>query len=93
MLAIGAVAMPTAVKLKVEKREKELADLFLQWSKIAFSLALVAGLYLVVLGTDFIRVWIRKPDFDSARRRRGQRDPDDLALRVPAGARCRASRS
>lgn len=65
VLAIGAVAMPTAVKLKVEGREKDLVALFLQWSKIAFSLALVAGLYLLVLGTDFIRVWIGKPDFDS----------------------------
>jgi O-antigen/teichoic acid export membrane protein len=65
VLAIGAVAMPTAVKLKVEGREKDLVALFLQWSKIAFSLALVAGLYLLVLGTDFIRAWIGKPDFDS----------------------------
>jgi O-antigen/teichoic acid export membrane protein len=66
ILAIGAVAMPTAVKLKVENRERELADMFLQWSKIAFSLGLVAGLYLCVLGTDFIREWIREPGFDAA---------------------------
>jgi O-antigen/teichoic acid export membrane protein len=65
VLAIGAVAMPTAVKLKLENREKELADIFLQWSKVAFSIALVAGLYLVVLGTDFIRQWVRDPEFDA----------------------------
>jgi O-antigen/teichoic acid export membrane protein len=65
ILAIGAVAMPTAVKLKLENRENELAEMFLRWSKIAFSIALVAGLYLVVLGTDFIREWIDKADFDA----------------------------
>jgi O-antigen/teichoic acid export membrane protein len=66
VLAIGAVAMPTAIKLRVEKRENELARMFLQWSKVALSMALVAGLYLVVVGEDFLRVWIRKAEFDSA---------------------------
>lgn len=65
VLAIGAVVMPTAIKFKVEKREKDLADMFLQWSKVALSLALVAGLYLVVIGEHFLRVWIDKSDFDA----------------------------
>ena len=65
VLAIGAVAMPTAIKLNIEKKQKEVQDMFLQWSKIAFSLALVAGLYLVVLGTDFLREWIRDERFDA----------------------------
>ena len=65
VLAIGAVAMPTAIKLNIEKKQKELQDMFLQWSKIAFSLALAAGLYLMVLGTDFLREWIRDERFDA----------------------------
>jgi O-antigen/teichoic acid export membrane protein len=65
VLAIGAVVMPTAIKYRVDGREKELAAMFLQWSKVALSLALVAGLYLIVLGEDFVRVWIDKSDFDS----------------------------
>jgi O-antigen/teichoic acid export membrane protein len=32
---------------------------------VALSLSLMAGLYLVVIGEDFLRVWIDKSDFDS----------------------------
>ncbi|HEX3346344.1 MAG TPA: polysaccharide biosynthesis C-terminal domain-containing protein, partial [Polyangiaceae bacterium] len=36
----------------------ELRTLFLKWSKIAFSLSLAAGAYLLVLGPEFIGWWM-----------------------------------
>ncbi len=65
--------------------------MFLQWSKIAFSLALVAGLYLMVLGTDFLREWIRDERFDCGGRGARQRDPD--GSRTSSSCRSAASGS
>jgi O-antigen/teichoic acid export membrane protein len=58
VIAIGAVVMPTARRLKTRGRDAELRDIFLKWSKISLSLTLLAGLFLMVLGPRFIGWWI-----------------------------------
>jgi O-antigen/teichoic acid export membrane protein len=63
VIAIAAVVMPMATKLNTEGRSAELRDVFLKWSKIAMSLTLMAGLFLIVLGPRFIGWWIG-PSFE-----------------------------
>src|SRR5258705_5438321 len=43
MLAIAAVVMPLATRLKTQQRSAELREVFLKWSKIALSLSIMAG--------------------------------------------------
>jgi len=62
-LAIAAVVSPTATKLKTEGRVEELAATFLTWSKVALSLCICAGTFLIVLGPKFIGWWI-DPSFE-----------------------------
>lgn len=71
-LSIAAVVMPTAINLRASGREAELRVIFLTWSKISFSVALMAGLYLFVLGPAFIGSWIG-PSFE---------EPSGAVLRV-----------
>jgi O-antigen/teichoic acid export membrane protein len=63
LLAIAAVVMPLATRLKTQGRTGELRDVFLKWSKISLSLSLLAGLFLLVLGPRFIAWWI-DPSFE-----------------------------
>jgi O-antigen/teichoic acid export membrane protein len=63
IVAIAAVVMPTATRLKTQGRVAELRDVFLKWSKIALSLTMVVGLFLLVLGPRFIAWWI-DPSFE-----------------------------
>lgn len=63
LLAIAAVVMPMATRLKTQGRGAELRAIFLKWSKIAFSVCMLAGLFLVVLGPRFIAWWI-DPTFE-----------------------------
>lgn len=63
VIAIAAVVLPTATKLKTQGKEAELRDVFFKWSKIALSLSMAAGLFLVVLGPRFIAWWI-DPSFE-----------------------------
>jgi O-antigen/teichoic acid export membrane protein len=63
IVAIAAVIMPMATKLKTEGRASELRGVFLKWSKISFSLTLLFGLFLIVLGPRFIAWWI-SPSFE-----------------------------
>lgn len=63
VIAIAAVVMPTAARLKTQEKGAELRDVFLKWSKIALSLTMVVGLFLVVLGPRFIAWWI-DPSFE-----------------------------
>jgi len=58
IIAIAAVVMPIATRLKTQGKTFELRDVFLKWSKIALSLSLMAGLFLIVLGPRFIAWWI-----------------------------------
>jgi O-antigen/teichoic acid export membrane protein len=63
LLAIAAVVMPAATRLKTQGRTGELRDVFLKWSKIALSVTMMAGLFLLVLGPRFIAWWI-DPSFE-----------------------------
>jgi O-antigen/teichoic acid export membrane protein len=58
VVAIAAVVMPAATRLKTQGRVAELRETFLKWSKIALSVTLMAGLFLIVLGPRFIAWWI-----------------------------------
>src|SRR5213593_3903857 len=55
---IAAVVMPTTTRLKTQGRLAELRAIFLRWSKIAFCLTMIVGLFLIVLGPRFIGWWI-----------------------------------
>jgi O-antigen/teichoic acid export membrane protein len=58
VLAIAAVVSPMATKLSTEGRIDEVRTMFLKWSKVALSLTIMAGLFLLVLGPRFIGWWI-----------------------------------
>ena len=63
IIAIAAVVMPTATRLKTQGRQPELRAILLKWSKIALSVTMMAGLFLIVLGPRFIAWWI-DPTFE-----------------------------
>jgi O-antigen/teichoic acid export membrane protein len=63
IVGIAAVVSPMATKLKTEGRLEPLADIFLKWSKVALSLTIAAGLFLIVLGPRFMGWWI-DPSFE-----------------------------
>ena len=63
IIAIAAVVSPMATKLSTEGRRDELREIFLKWSKVALSLSIMAGLFLIVLGPRFIGWWI-DPSFE-----------------------------
>ena len=63
IVAIAAVVSPMATKLNTERRLGELRDIFLTWSKVALSLTVMAGLFLIVFGPRFIGWWI-DPSFE-----------------------------
>jgi O-antigen/teichoic acid export membrane protein len=58
VIAIAAVVSPMATKLHISGGMDQLREMFLKWSKVALSLTLMAGLFLIVLGPSFIGVWI-----------------------------------
>jgi O-antigen/teichoic acid export membrane protein len=62
LIAVGAVVMPMATRVKITGDLGELRHVFLKWSKICLSLVLVVGLYLLVLGPEFLGQWVA-PDF------------------------------
>lgn len=63
VVAIAAVVSPMATKLNTEGNLPELREVFLKWSKLALSLTVVAGLFLIVLGPTFLGWWI-DPSFE-----------------------------
>ena len=62
LLAVGAVVMPMTTKLQATGEREEMRRLFLRWSKISLSIVLVIGVYLLVLGPEFLAWWVG-PDF------------------------------
>ena len=58
VIAIAAVVSPMATKLHTAGSLDQLREMFLKWSKVALSLSLMAGLFLIILGPSFIGVWI-----------------------------------
>jgi O-antigen/teichoic acid export membrane protein len=63
IIAIAAVVMPMTTRLSTEGRWDELRQTFLKWSKVALSLSLMAGIFLMVLGPRFLGWWI-DPSFE-----------------------------
>lgn len=63
VIGIGAVLMPMATKMESLGEHEKLNDLFLKWSKIAFSITLAAAAYLMVFGGRFISWWVG-PSFE-----------------------------
>ncbi|PYO92312.1 MAG: hypothetical protein DMD62_13585 [Gemmatimonadetes bacterium] len=63
LLSIAAVVMPAATRLQTQGKHAEMREIFLKWSKIALSLTLAAGLFLIVLGPRFIAWWV-DPSFE-----------------------------
>ena len=58
IVGIAAVVAPMTTALWAEGRRDELREMFLKWSKVALSLTIAAGLFLMVLGPRFIGWWI-----------------------------------
>lgn len=58
ILGIANVVMPLAAKLHAEGREKDLGPIFLRWSKASFNIVLAIGLWLLILGPEFLGWWI-----------------------------------
>jgi len=58
ILGIGMVMMPAAAKLQATGNIAELRGVFLKWSKVAYSLALLVGVYLLVLAPEFLAWWM-----------------------------------
>jgi O-antigen/teichoic acid export membrane protein len=68
VIAIAAVVSPMATKLATEGRRDELRHMFLKWSKVALSLTIMAGVFLLVLGPRFLGWWIDPSYEDDAGR-------------------------
>lgn len=63
VVAIAAVVMPAATRLQTQGKIPELREIFLKWPKIALSVTLMVGLFLLVLGLRFIAWWVG-PEFE-----------------------------
>jgi O-antigen/teichoic acid export membrane protein len=62
LIAVGAVVMPMAIRLKATGDFNQLREVFLKWSKICFSLVIPIGIYLMVAGPSFLGWWVG-PEF------------------------------
>jgi O-antigen/teichoic acid export membrane protein len=58
VIAIAAVVSPMATTLHTGGQSDQLREMFLKWSKVALSLTLMVGLFLIVFGPTFIGWWI-----------------------------------
>jgi hypothetical protein len=58
VLGIGMVMMPTATRLQATHEMSALRTEFLKWSKVAYSIALLVGIYLLVLAPEFDAMWM-----------------------------------
>jgi O-antigen/teichoic acid export membrane protein len=58
VIGIGVVVMPLAARMSATSERAVLSDVFLRWSKVAFSVVLSAGIYLIVLGPEFLAWWL-----------------------------------
>ena len=64
VIAIAAVVSPMATKLNTERKLDELREVFLRWSKVALSLTIMVGLFLIVLGPRASSAGGSSPDFE-----------------------------
>ncbi len=66
VIAVAGVVMPMATRLTVSGDPGELRHLYLKWSKITFSLVLCVGIYLMVLGPEFLSWWVGPEFYDTS---------------------------
>ena len=59
LIAIGAVVMPMAARLRVQNRTDELGAVFLKWSKVAMCLTAMSCMFLAILGPEFVSAWLQ----------------------------------
>lgn len=58
LLAIGMVLMPLAASARSKGDVAPVKDAFMKWSKVAATLVLLIGGFLMVLGPNFLSAWI-----------------------------------
>lgn len=58
LLGIGMVLMPLAAAAVRRGELDDLRETFLRWSKIASTVVLLMGVYLMVLGPEFLHAWL-----------------------------------
>ena len=58
LLGIGMVLMPLAAAAARRGETAELRETFLRWSKVASVGVLLMGVYLMVLGPEFLHAWL-----------------------------------
>lgn len=63
VISVGAVMMPLATRLNALGDSAALRHVFLKWSKICLSIALLIGIYLLVAGPAFLAWWVG-PEFE-----------------------------
>ncbi len=63
LISIAAVVMPAATRLQTQGKREELREIFLKWSKIALTLTIAAGMFLIVMGPRFVAWWV-DPSFE-----------------------------
>ena len=56
--AIAIVVLPRAARLRASGDAAGLRGVFLQWSKVSMSLALLVGTFLLFMGPEFLGFWI-----------------------------------
>ncbi len=57
LLAIGMVVMPIASQLAATGSTAQARDVLLKWTKVASTLVLLLGTYLLILGPEFLAWW------------------------------------
>jgi len=62
VLAVGMVVMPMATALRARGEARQLAGILFKWTKIALTLVLMIGAYLLVLGPEFLDWWFAERD-------------------------------
>ena len=62
VLAVGMVVMPMATALRARGEAQDLAGILFKWTKIALTLVLMIGVYLLVLGPEFLDWWFKGQD-------------------------------
>jgi len=65
VLGIGMVVMPLATALHAKGQTADLGAVFSKWTKISFNLVLAIGLFLLVLGPEFLSWWFGE-EYDPA---------------------------
>jgi len=58
VIGIGAVVMPTATRLKSSGKLEDLRPVLLRWTRISFLLVLAIGTFLMLLGPEFLTLWV-----------------------------------